>query len=499
MNINTKKFLTMVFVGTVAVFFTCSATGYGLDSAIDVKEITKKVAPSVVRVEAVNGMRKVATGVVIGQDGYIVTTALVSPIGTNIFVRTSSGEKFEAELIGMDPVTHIALVKAEGRKWDEIEWGEKEEVDTGSWIGVISISPEDSTAVTSGIVSSISRDKIRLNVCLMPGSSGSPVLNEKGRMVGLIRGVYSGQTMLDVIGEDDPRRNIVGGSLSFNIVGTPVSGLAVAVPIDVVRKVATEIREKGKVQRGWLGVSIIENRNEEIEVYDVDTDSPAEKEGIRKGDIIVEFDGEKVTSSNILAHDIRMHRPGDKVDIVVKRDDKTKNYKVELSEYSEKNIMAEFKEKFPLLFSPDKFRLEKITKPEGWYFSLVEKERNHIGVYLEEINRDLSEYFGVNKGTGLLVTKVVKDGPAEKAGLRVGDVIIKSDGKRIEKMIELEEIIQRKKAEEKISLEVVRDTKVKKIEVVVEREEKDFPFLSENLEVSITERPSRKKSNSIGA
>ncbi len=211
----------------------------------------------------------------------------------------------------------------------------------------------------------------------------------------------------------------------------------------------------------------------------MDTDSPAEKAGIRKGDIIVEFDGEKVTSSSMLAYDIRMHRPGDKLKIVIKRDDKTKNIKVELGEYSEKNIMAEFKEKYPLLFSPDKFRLEKITKPEGWYFSLVEKGRNHIGVYLEEINRDLSEYFGVNRGTGLLVTKIVKDGPAEKAGLKVGDVIIKADGRRIEKTKELEGIIQRKEEEEKVSLEVLRNTKVVHIEVIVEREEKDFPFLSD--------------------
>jgi len=499
MNNKIRKRLTMVFVAVVSVFFMGSAAGYGLDSNIDVKEITKKVAPAVVRVEAVNGMRKVATGVVIGKDGYIVTTALVSPIGTNIFVRTSDGEKFDAEIVGMDPVTHIALVKAGGGKWEPIEWGEKEEVETGSWIGVISISPEDSTAVTSGIVSSISRDKIRLNVCLMPGSSGSPVLNEKGRMVGLVRGVYSGQTTWGFFGDHDPRSNIVGGSLSLNIVGTPVSGLAVAIPIDVVRKVATEIRETGKVQRGWLGISIIENRDEAIEVYDVDAGSPAEEAGIRKGDIIVEFDGEKVTSSNILAHDIRMHRPGDKVKIVIKRDDKTKNIRVELSEYSEKNIMAEFKEKFPLLFSPDKFRLEKVTKPEGWYFSLVEKERNHIGVYLEELNRDLSDYFGVNRGTGLLVTKLVKDGPAEKAGLQVGDVITKADGKRIEKMKELEEIIQRKKKEEKVSLEVIRNNKVKKIDIIVEREEKDFPFLSEFHEVSIEEMPCREESKSIGA
>jgi serine protease Do len=498
MNNNIRKMLIMVFMAAVSVFLTCSATGYGMDSNIDVKEITQKVAPSVVRVEAINGMRKVATGVVIGQDGYIVTTALVSPIGTNIFVKNSIGEKFDAELVGMDPVTHIALVKAEGGKWDSIEWGDKEEVDIGSWIGVISISPENSTAVTSGIVSSISRDKIRLNVSLMPGSSGSPAISEKGRMVGLIRGVYSGQTTWDVLRNNDPRSKIVGGSLSLSIVGTPVSGLAEAIPIDVVRKVATEIKETGKVQRGWLGISIIENQVDEIEIFDVDAGSPAEKAGIKKGDIFVEFDGEKVTSPNILAHDIRMHRPGDKVKIVIKRDDKTKNIKVEFGEYSEKNIMEEFKEKYPLLFSPDKFRLEKITKPEGWYFSLVEKERNHIGIYLEEINRDLSEYFGVNRGTGLLVTKIVKDGPAEKAGLQVGDVIIKADGKRIEKMKELEEIIQRKEEEEKISLEVVRNTKVMKIDVIVEREEEDFPFLSDFQEAEVMKTSFGEESNSIG-
>lgn len=466
----------MFLVGTAHLFFTIHLGGTLLDN--NIKEITKKVVPSVVKVESINGMRKVATGVVIGKDGFIVTTALVSPVGTEISVETSEGKKYEAEFIGMDPVTHIALVKAGANEWKSIEWGEKKNIEVGSWISVVSVSPENSPAVTEGIVSSIAEDKIRLNVCVMPGSSGSPVINEKGQMVGLIRGVYSGQTEFGVYDDDDIDRRLSRGTFSLSIIGTPISGLAVAIPIDVVKKVATEIKEKGKVQRGWLGVSIIENQVEEIEVLDVDKDSPAEKAGLKKGDVVLQFDKEKVISPDMLAHKIRMHKPGDKVEIMIKRGTGTENIKVELGEYSDKYIMEEFKEKFPILFSPDKFKLEKIITPREKAFSFMRREKNYIGVYLEEINRDLSKYFGVSEGTGLLIAKIVKDGPAEKSGLKVGDVIIRVDGKRIEKMIEIEEIIRQKKDDRKIRIEVIRDRKVKEFEVQVEKKEASFPFLS---------------------
>jgi len=484
MNKRTKKILAVMMVVAASVLFSVSAAGYIKKRDVDIKEITRKVFPSVVKVEAMNGMRKVATGVVIDEKGYIVTTALVSPIGTDIFIKTSKGKKFGAHFIGMDPVTHLALVKAEGNEWKAVEWGEKKELESGSWISVVSISPEESPSVTEGIVSSVGRDHLRLNVCVIPGSSGSPVLNEKGQMVGLVRGVYSGQTTFDLQKESDTETSMKGGSLSLSIVGTPVSGLAVAVPVDVVKKVTTEIKEKGKVQRGWLGVSIIENQDGEVKVIDVDEKSPAESSGLKEGDVILEFDGEPVTSTHMLGHEIRMHKPGDRVKVVIRRDQESKDIKVKLGEYSRKSIMAEFKEKFPLLFSPDRFKLEKVTKPEQWTSSFIDRKRNYIGVYLEEINRDLSEYFGVSQGTGLLVTKIVKDGPAEKAGLKVGDVIIRADGKRIETMRDIQERIQKKKKDESLILEVLRDKKMKEIELKVEQEEKDFPFISKITNIS---------------
>ncbi|MBD3414758.1 MAG: PDZ domain-containing protein [Candidatus Aminicenantes bacterium] len=478
MNQGLKKIITIVMMMSASVLFTVNVSGADLSRQANIKEITKKVFPSVVRVEAVNGMRKVATGVVIEDQGYIVTTALVFPVGTDIWVRTSNGEKIRAEFIGMDPVTHIALVKAEGEKWKPIEWGQKQDIEAGSWISVVSISPEDRPAVTEGIVSSMDQEKIRLNVLVMPGSSGSPVVNEKGRMVGLVRGVYSGQTTFDVYRDDDVDPETSQGTLSLSIVGTPVSGLAMAIPIDVVNKVSTEIKETGKVQRGWLGISIIENQEDQVEVYDISKQSPAEKADIRKGDVILRFDGEEVTSTQKLAHSIRMHKPGDQVTMVIQRDQKEKSIQIQLSEYSKKNMIEEFREKFPLLFSPEKFRIEKFPQPKEWPFPLPKRERKYIGVYLEEINRELSAYFGVSNGTGLLVTKIVRDSPAEKAGLRVGDVIIKADGRRINTRNQVEDIIQRKEENDKVKLEVVRDKKTKNIEVQVKKEEEKFPILS---------------------
>jgi serine protease Do len=442
---------------------------------VEIDKITEEVFPSVVRVEARNGMRKVATGVVIDKDGHIVTTALISPHDEKLYVITSNGERLEAEFLGMDSVTHLALIQADAEKLTPIAKGDIKDISPGAWIGVVSISPDDKPAVTQGIVSSIARDKLRLNVWVVRGASGSPVLDRRGRMVGLIRGAYIDNTMSWNI----VRRGAEG--VFVDRAEAPSSGMAMAVPVDIIDRICTEIRETGKMKRGWLGVSIAENEDGQVEIVDVEHESPAELAKLKKGDIVLEFEGNKVTSTEMLAEEIRMHKPGDDCDVKVERDGKSMNVKVKLGEYSEKDILREFQFQFPRLFAPE--RVQPVPMPDfedSKLFRWVGGKQKYIGVSLQELNRDLSEHFGVEEGNGLLVAKVYEDSPAEKAGLQVGDVIVRANGERVERVAGLQKLIRDKDKGEKISVEFLRDKKRKAVEVEVDEEEREFEFSSGN-------------------
>lgn len=452
-----------------------SVPSRALAEDVEIDKITEKVYPSVVRVEARNGMRKVATGVVIDKEGHIVTTALISPHDEKLYVITSDGERIDAEFLGMDSVTHLALIQADAKKLTPIAKGEVKDISPGAWIGVISISPDGTPAVTQGIVSSLARDKLRLNVWVVRGASGSPVVNSRGRMVGLIRGAYidSGMTWSIV------QRGEEG--VFVDRAEAPSSGMALAVPVDVIDRVCTEIRKTGKMKRGWLGVSIAENEAGQVEIVDVEHESPAELAKLEKGDIVLEFEENKVTSTEMLAEEIRMHKPGEDVDIKIERGGKSMNVKVELGEFSEKDIMREFQFKFPRLFAPE--RVTPVPMPDfedSKLFRWVGGMQNYIGVSLQELTPELCEHFGVKEGRGLLVAKVLEDSPAEKAGIRVGDVIISADGERIERVNALQRLIQDKDKGEKITIEYVRDKKKKTVEIEVAAEEREFEFSSKN-------------------
>ncbi len=445
------------------------ATAGRTDGNNDLSEITKVVFPSVVRVEARNHVRKVATGVVIDKDGHIVTTALISPRDEQISVITSEGEKAKAEFLGMDPETNLAVIQAADLKLKPIKMGSEKDIAVGAWIGVISISPEKAPAVTQGIVSSIGKKGIRLNVYVVPGMSGSPVVDKEGRMIGLLRGTYMDEQ--PVVFEF--RQKVVSGSgVVFNKAESPASGLALAVPIDTVKNVSREIEEKGKVERGWLGVSINVDTDGKVVISGVDEDSPAEKGGLKEEDLILRIGREEMKDPNMLVEEIRRRKPGDTIKITVERDGKTLDLPVKLGEYKQEKAFLDMEKRFPLLFTPERAKPSPIPRLNNpGIFKWVSGPRKTIGVQIQELNKDLADYFGVKDGTGLLIAEVTQGSPAEKAGLKVGDVLIEADGKKIEQAEDLIGMIQDKKKDEKITFTLIRNKKIKKIDVAIAQDD----------------------------
>ncbi len=445
--------------------------------------ISKKVFDSVVKVEARNGFKKVATGVVIDKDGYIVTTGLIWPRSEEITVTTSDGRRSEAKFLGMDPETHLALIQAKEKNLTPIGLGKAVGLSPGSWIGVISVSPENSPQVTQGIVSSVTADKLRLNVWVTRGASGSPVVNKDGQMVALLRGIYS---------EDQPmvfefrEQEVVGSGYVFNRAEAPSSGMALGIPVEIVKTISSEIKDKGKVSRGWVGIGFSENEDGEVEINDVEKDSPAELAKLKEGDILISIDGTKVAGASAVVSEIRCRKPGQDVKFEIQRDGKTLEVKVKLGEYTETAIKRELETRFPRLFpapavpaapAPEATpRAEKAPRAPRPLMERFENwpgwaKRKYIGTYMESLNKELLEFFGVKEEGGLLVNRLTKDGPAEKAGVKVGDVVVRADGKKVTSVGDLSELVQDKKKGDKVKLEIIRDKKPLILEVEVSEEE----------------------------
>lgn len=453
---------------------TITAANPGIDEK-KIEEIMKMVAPSVVRVEARNGIRKVATGVVIDKNGFIVTTALISPRDEEISVITPDGKRIKAEFKGLDTQTQIGLIQAKDKGLTPIAMGKSSDLQPGAWIGVVGLSPENTPAITQGIISSVSPQSLRLNVWVVPGMSGSPVINGAGQMVGLLRGAYTDEQ--PVVFEFREQK-IVGSGTVISRAEAPSSGMALAVPIDVVNSIASELEKKGKVERGWLGVRVVETDGR-LEVVVVEPKGPAELAKIKESDIILKIDGKDIISGEALSSEIRSRKPGQDITVRIERDGKPMDIKVKLGEYTEEEARREQELSFPRLFPPKDMKPESRPRiiyarpkyPTPMPPGFVLEKRKFIGVTLQPLNKDMADHYGIKDGVGLLVWEFAEDSPAKNAGLKAGDVILKADGKRVESVAALSEIIQGKKKGDKVKIEFVRDKKTMSLDVEIREEE----------------------------
>jgi serine protease Do len=479
----------MVTLAVLAPSFgteTAAAKAAGTDP--DITDVAKKVYPSVVRVEVQNGTRRVATGVVVEKGGYVVTTALISPREEKISITTSEGKTMEAEFLGFDTETQLALLKAKDAGLPALSPGKASDLAPGSWICVVGVSPERTAAVTQGIVSSVADDKIRLNVWVTPGSSGGPVVDAGGRMVGLLRGIYMEER--PVVFQFRDREQAGSGYVMSSRAEAPSSGMALAVPIDVVRDVVAQIKDKGRVERGWMGVGIGEDEDGRTVIGKVDPESPAELAKLRVDDVVLKIGDRDIAGPDVLAAEIRKKKPGQEVVLKIERDGEPLEVKVKLGELAEDEAMKEMDLRFPGLFRPDvqvpapsqpgapKSAPKRISpdmtltpRAPAWTF----ETRKYIGLYCGELNPELAAHFGVKEGTALIVSKLTEGGPAAKAKLQVGDIIVSVDGRRVGTVNELIDHVQTKEKGTRIKLEVLRDKKPMTFEVEVAEDESGGP------------------------
>jgi len=344
--------------------------------------------------------------------------------------------------------------------------GSSTDLAPGSWVCALGISPESGPQVTQGIVSSVSGNRLRLNIAITPGMSGGPVLNDRGQLVGLLRGVYAGDRLF-VPGLRGGEAS--SGNYPFGVIEGPPAGqsLAMAITVETLNDIFKEIRTKGKVERGWLGVSIDPESENQVIITDVEDDSPASLARLQPGDQVIKINGQEIKNPDQFISEIRSRHPGEKLTLTINRQGKQLEVEVRLGNLPEEEAFRELELRFPEIFRSAPRNVPLPAWPKGQRFEFSIQSYGLMGMSLEQLNPELSKYFGVQDGQGLLVSSLSPESLASQAGLKVGDVIVSADEARVETLPALARIMEQKKKGDRLTLEVIRDRKKVKIEIEI--------------------------------
>ena len=336
--------------------------------------------------------RSLGSGFIISADGYILTNAHVVDGADEIDVRLTDKREFKARVIGADKRTDVALIKIEAASLPIVRMGDPSRLKVGEWVVAIGSPFGFENTVTAGIVSAKGRSLpqenfvpfIQTDVAINPGNSGGPLFNMKGEVVGVNSQIYSR----------------TGGFM----------GLSFAIPIDVALDVQQQLRDKGRVSRGRIGVVIQEvtrdlavsfglERARGALVNSVEKGSPADKAGVEATDIILRFDGKEVESSSDLPRIVGATRPGTRSSMDVWRKGATRTLSITVGELLEDRVAAR--------------EAPKERKPGA-------SAANRLGIVVSELSGEQKKERALEYG--LLVTDVKADARAE---LRRGDILLK--------------------------------------------------------------------------
>lgn len=342
-----KRSITILATIALVSWPAASAAAQGMLSSLE-KEITalvEAVKPSLVTVETGDKGREnfswVGTGVVWSADGKVVTTASLISDDDQVTVALADGSKLPAKVLGIDDQYNLALLKVDRAGLPAIRLGNSDQAKSGSWVAVIGNSYGLASSVNLGLMNGI-REKdslMQLSAGVAPGNSGGPVLNSNGEMIGMVYGRMSEPMNLgplSVFGEDR-KKSIAVFSSPLEM---PLSETSLAIPANKIHAVCLDLEKYGTRKKGFLGVIISDLSDKEkkdlklsigLRIEDVVDDSPAEKAGVRDDDLILEFNGKKVTGTKEFRAMVAELKPGTKVNIKIKREGKDKKLTAELA------------------------------------------------------------------------------------------------------------------------------------------------------------------------
>ncbi len=350
--------------------------------------------------------RSLGSGFIIDGDGSILTNNHVVENAQKIVVKLAADDQqYEAKVIGRDPKTDIAVIKINAKtSLPTATLGDSDRLEVGEWVVAIGNPFGLDSTVTSGIVSAKGRhigqgpydNFIQTDASINPGNSGGPLINLRGEVIGINTAIFSR----------------TGGNM----------GIGFAIPINLVKEVLPQLRGKGKVTRGFLGVLIQKVTPEIAEslgmdkgygalVANVTKDGPADKAGVKVGDVIVEFDGKEVKDSSDLPIIVARTPVDKRARMKVLRDKKEISLTVSVGELKDEEVVA--------------------SAPE----------KGELGLAVQRLTPQMAESLGLDRTEGVVVTAVEPGSAADEAGIRRGDVIMEVDRKAIRNLDEYKKAV----------------------------------------------------------
>ncbi|MCX8030883.1 MAG: DegQ family serine endoprotease [Thermodesulfovibrionales bacterium] len=359
--------------------------------------------------------QSLGSGVIVSSDGYIVTNNHVIEKADDIKVILLDKRSFKAKIIGADPKTDIAVIKIDSSNLPVLKWGDSDSLQVGEFVLAIGNPFGLSNTVTMGIVSAIGRTDvgiadyenfIQTDAAINPGNSGGPLVNMKGEVIGINTAIFSK----------------TGG----------YQGIGFAVPSNMVKGVIEQLIKKGKVTRGWIGVTIQEltpeiaqkfglKSSEGVLITDIAKGSPAHHAGLMRGDIILEFNDRPVKDASLLRNMVAQSEINKPVKLKIFRQGQEIIINITVKELPSEGIQM-------LPSSSDTF-----SNNDSHALS---------GVTVIELNSTIAKQLGVQPDEkGVVIVRIQPGSPAEEGGIRKGDVIQEIDRRKISNLNDFNKII----------------------------------------------------------
>lgn len=377
------------------------------------------------------------SGVIVTSDGYIITNNHVVEDADEINVTLYTFEEYEATIIGRDPKSDLALIKIKPKTdLPAVTFGNSDTLRVGEWVLAIGNPFGLQQTVTAGIVSAKGRsinnesygNFIQTDASINPGNSGGPLFNLQGEMVGVNTAIFSR----------------TGGNI----------GIGFAIPGNMAQNVFAQLKEHGKVTRGWLGVMIQQVTPDLAENFNLDRpigalvgqvvpDSPAEKAGLKAGDVIISYNGKEVSQMSMLPAMVANTPIGEKSKLVLIRDGKRQNITVEIG---------------------------KLEEEEAVLADTETGTSKKLGMTVQELTPKLAESLGIEKSHGVIVTDVNPDSAAAEAGIFRGDIILEINREKVEDIAAYKKIMQAAQEKKKSILLLIQRDKSTRF-VVLETED----------------------------
>ncbi|MBM4136943.1 MAG: DegQ family serine endoprotease [Nitrospira sp.] len=375
--------------------------------------------------------QSLGSGVIVSPDGYIITNNHVVERADEIKVTLLDKRTFKGKIVGADPKTDIAILTIGASNLPTIPWGDADRLQVGEFVLAIGNPYGLSHTVTMGIISAVGRanvgiadyeDFIQTDAAINPGNSGGPLVNIKGELIGINTAIFSR----------------TGG----------YQGIGFAVPSNMVRLVMDQLVQKGKVVRGWLGVTIQEltpelaqkfglKKSKGALVSDITEGSPAERAGILRGDIVLEFNGREVKDVSSLRNMVAQSKIGSEITMKILRSGK---------EYTVKVIIVELPREVAEVL-PDQL-------PEESGAGAL------TGLTVLDLTKEIARQLGFNKSEkGVVVVRVEPGSPADEAGIQKGDIIKEIDRRQIGNLEDFNRIASHIKENDTVLLFINRNGK----------------------------------------